>query len=73
MIFSKTFHGRFDFQGLFKKALYIQAIFKPVQTLQKCPLVEGENTVQYLYNTPCYSIDLDITQIFIPQPFTKKY
>ena len=31
--FSSTFQGTFNFQGLYKKALYIQALFKPVQTL----------------------------------------
>ena len=32
--FSSTFQGKFNFQGLFKTALYIQVIFKPVRTLQ---------------------------------------
>ena len=31
--FSSTFQGIFNFQVLFKKALYIQVLFKPVQTL----------------------------------------
>ena len=31
--FSSTFQGKFNFQGLFKKALYIQVLYKPVQTL----------------------------------------
>ena len=31
--FSSTFQGIFNFQGLFKKALYIQVLFKTVQTL----------------------------------------
>ena len=31
--FSSTFQGRFNFQGLFKKALYIQVLFKPKGTL----------------------------------------
>ena len=31
--FSSTFHGKFLFQGLFKTVLYIQVLFKPVQTL----------------------------------------
>ena len=31
--FSSTFQGRFNFQGLFKKAIYIQVLFKPVWTL----------------------------------------
>ena len=31
--FSSTFQGKFNFQGLFKIVLYIQALFKPVQTL----------------------------------------
>ena len=31
--FSSTFHGKFNFQGLFKTVLYIQVLFKPVQTL----------------------------------------
>ena len=32
--FSSTFQGRFHFQGLFKKALLIQELFKPEQTLK---------------------------------------
>ena len=28
-----TFHGKFNFQGLFKTVLYIQVLFKPVRTL----------------------------------------
>ena len=32
-LFSSTFQGRFNFQGLFKKALWIQELFKPVRTL----------------------------------------
>ena len=31
--FSSTFQGKFNFQGLFKTVLYIQVLFKPVQTL----------------------------------------
>ena len=31
--FSSTFQGKFNFQGLFKTALYIQVLFKHVQTL----------------------------------------
>ena len=33
--FSSTFHGKFYFQGLFKTVLYIQVLFKPVQTLTR--------------------------------------
>ena len=33
--FSSTFQGRFIFQGLFKTVLYIQVLFKPVQSLEK--------------------------------------
>ena len=31
--FSSTFQGKFYFQGLFKTVLYIQVLFKPLQTL----------------------------------------
>ena len=31
--FSSTFQDKFYFQGLFKAVLYIQVLFKPVQTL----------------------------------------
>ena len=31
--FSSTFQGRFNLQSLFKTVLYIQVLFKPVQTL----------------------------------------
>ena len=31
--FWNTFQGKFNFQGLFKTVLYIQVLFKPVQTL----------------------------------------
>ena len=31
--FSSTFQGKFYFQGLFKTVLYIQVLFKSVQTL----------------------------------------
>ena len=31
--FSSTFQGKFNFQGIFKKVLYIQVLFKPVRTL----------------------------------------
>ena len=33
-VFSSTFQGIFNFQGLFKIVLYIQVLFKPVRTLQ---------------------------------------
>ena len=32
-MFLSTFQGKFDFQGLFKTVLYIQVLFKSVQTL----------------------------------------
>ena len=32
-----TFQGRFNFQRLFKKALYIHILFKPVLILQMDP------------------------------------
>ena len=32
---SSTFQGRFNFQGLFKKALKIQVLYKPVRALDK--------------------------------------
>ena len=32
--FSSTFQGKFNFQGRFKTVLYIQVLFKPVQTLE---------------------------------------
>ena len=32
--FSSIFHGKFNFQGLFKTNLYIQVLFKPVRTLE---------------------------------------
>ena len=31
--FSSTFQGKFNVQGIFKTILYIQVLFKPVQTL----------------------------------------
>ena len=31
--FSSTFQGKFYFQGIFKRVLYIQVLFKPVRTL----------------------------------------
>ena len=34
--FSSTFQGIFSFQRLFKKALYIQVLFKPVRPLVTC-------------------------------------
>ena len=33
--FSSTFQNKFYFQGLFKTILYIQILFKPVQTLDQ--------------------------------------
>ena len=36
---SSTFQGKFNFQELFKTVLYIQVLFKPVQTLLKLPLL----------------------------------
>ena len=33
LVFFKHFQGKFNFQGLFKTVLYIQVLFKPVQTL----------------------------------------
>ena len=36
-VFSCTFQGKFNFQGLFKTILYIQVLFnKPVRTLVYC-------------------------------------
>ena len=37
--FSSTFQGKFNFQGLFKTNLYIQVLFKPVQTLSNYSLL----------------------------------
>ena len=34
-MFSSTFQGKFNFQGLFKTVLYIQVLFKPVRTLTR--------------------------------------
>ena len=34
-MFSSTFQGKFNFQGLFKTVLYIQVLFKPVRTLKE--------------------------------------
>ena len=31
--FSSTFQGKFNLQGIFKQALHIQVLFKPVQAL----------------------------------------
>ena len=36
--FSSTLQGKFLFQGLFKTVLYIQVLFKPVQTICFYPL-----------------------------------
>ena len=33
-MFSSTFQGKFNFQGLLKTVLYIQVLFKPVRTMQ---------------------------------------
>ena len=33
-MFSSTFQGKFNFQGLFKTVMYIQVLFKPVRTLK---------------------------------------
>ena len=33
-VFSSTFQGKFNFQGLFKTVLYIQVLFKLVRILQ---------------------------------------
>ena len=35
-MFSSTFQGKFNFQGLFKTVLYIQVLFKPVRILLDC-------------------------------------
>ena len=40
--FSSTFQGKFYFQGFFKTVLYIQVLFKPVQTL------ENKQKINYL-------------------------
>ena len=37
--FSSTFQGKFNFRGLFKTALYIQVLWKPVRTLQDMIIV----------------------------------
>ena len=44
--FSSTFQGKFNFQGLFKKVLYIQVLFKPVQTLY----LPVENVEKFHFN-----------------------
>ena len=43
-VFSSTFQGKFDFQGLFKTVLYFQVLFKPVRTL-----INHENLVPTTY------------------------
>ena len=40
--------GRFNIEGLFKKALYIQVLFKPVQTLVKMHFGDKNNNKQTL-------------------------
>ena len=50
--FSSTFQGKFNFKGLFKTVLYIQVLFKPVQTLYYC----------FLLITLANSLDPDQTQ-----------
>ena len=42
--FSSTFQGIFNFQGLFKTVLYIQVLFKPVQTLVHNQQLVGKTT-----------------------------
>ena len=37
----ECFQGKVDFQGLFKTVLYIQVLFKPVQTLS--PFEKNQN------------------------------
>ena len=46
--FSSTFQGKFNFQGLHKTVLYIQVLFKPVQTLITLPSLASNNVVYYL-------------------------
>ena len=44
-----AFHGKFNFQGLFKTVLYIQVLFKSVQTLkQSLPNNPCENEVGFI-------------------------
>ena len=46
--FSSTFQGRFNFHGLFKKALKIQVLFKHRPTLFKVTLNTVNGLIQHL-------------------------
>ena len=75
---SSTFQGKFNFQGLFKKVLYIQVLFKPVGTLAilstfiKLPFVfktfvlsilSGCLRQVLLYSIPCFENSVDPYQL----------
>ena len=45
-MFSSTFKGKVNFQGLFKTVLYIEVFFKPVQTLT-CEMRESKQILQF--------------------------
>ena len=47
--FSSPFQGKFNFQELFKTALYIQVLFKPVRALHS---FNGSNLLQFSIGSP---------------------
>ena len=57
--FSSTFQGNFYFQGLFKTVLYIQVLFKPVQTLYRRNLANSEDPDEMPHFIKVYTICLD--------------
>ena len=61
--FSSTFQGGFNFQGLYKKAVQIQVLFKPVRTLQ------SYTQHQYFSNLQIWLCFVDYWFIFLKDQY----
>ena len=67
MIFS-TFKGRFNFQGLFKKAVLIQVLFKPVRTLYSLKFHKNRSisySIQEVFHVYLNILENAVTHLFL--------
>ena len=68
-MFSSTFQSKFNFQGLFKKLLYIQVLFKPVRTLSKQK--DPDQTAPFAHTFPVLLIQSGTQDVMLAKQFTE--
>ena len=68
VIYSSTFQGNFNFQGLFKTVLCFQVLFKPVRTLPSAYFFKNQLFQKYSFRNTIRvsnSLDPDQTRHFV--------